>query len=510
MTYGDYEFSPVPMVTIGKQYNKRGDGRRIGALLNVGLDGTLTPLPTGVAGFTNTIGKMNELRDALNQDGCPFVIKCDTTVLWSGNPRVGDINFGETNNNWTQSISYNLDLEFDDELNNEDSVLSPSTTPAYIEEFSDTWSMEFGEDVVKYDWNLPTVGRDASPSILRVTHEISAKGKTHYTDCGTAVDAWYGARSYVSSGLSGGITSPNQDDYWEQLQSNLILNISTGNFPIPYNHMRNNNIDKAGGTCSVSESWLVLETGVGIAGNAIEDFTINSQQSVDDNLTTISIDGTIQGLETRSYWSNPSADNFTIAETKYTSASGYWDTIKGRLLYRAQLVNDTLDKPLGVRSLHTRPKSLSVGHSPTKGVISYNYTFDDRPSNCITGALSEIITFNDNNPTDVFAEVAVLGRQLGPVLQDVNTVTASTRDISIELVTAPSTSCSAGMRVIPNDVRSDVEDLLCLIQTELATAYTQVFKNTDTENWNAKQGRYTRNVGWTYQSCLVTPDTSFC
>ena len=49
--------------------------------------------------------------------------------------------------------------------------------------------------------------------------------------------------------------------------------------------------------------------------------------------------------------------------------------------------------------------------------------------------------------------------------------------------------------------------MLCAFQTGLTDAYGQVFKVQDSENWNPKTGRYSRNVEWTYQDCNGTPST---
>src|SRR5690606_3496765 len=144
---------------------------------------------------------------------------------------------------------------------------------------------------------------------------------------------------------------------------------------------------------------------------------------------------------------------------------------------------------------------------------TYTYEYDDRPCNFVTGALSEVITINDNDPTDVFASLTVLGRAAGPILQDIGTVTAATREVSIELVMAIPTGCDSGNCgvLITSSPRNQVNNLLCCLEGELTDAYNQVFKSQDTSSWSPKTGRYTRTVQWTYTNCSGdAPSTSFC
>jgi len=502
MTYGDYSFSPVPMVNISKQYLKTEDGTKLGTLFSMGLNGTLTPVPGNAAGISNTIPLVDTLREALAVEGCPFVIMCNSDVLWSGHPRINDINFAESSNNWVETIPYTITLDFDVEGSGED----PSLTPPFIQSASEDWSLEFAQDSSKFSWTLPSTGADSNPYILNITHSISANGVRHYTGCDTVEkEPWEYAKDYVISKLSNGTDSA----FNEQLAATGVINLDVGTFG-QYNHMRVQNTSKAGGSYSVTESWIVMDTGTGIPGHSIEDFTVSVEQGITSDMTTVTVEGSIQGVETVDFGSTSGAYNIT--ETKYAAASEYWGVVQDRVPNRAALIHtDAVAGKTTIRSLNTQAMSSRVGHNPTKGVISYSYTYDDRPSNCITGAISEIITVNDQNPTDVFASITVLGRAAGPVLQDINTQTAATRDITIELITAPVESCTAlALGHPPNNVEEDVQALLCLFEQRFATAgYSQYFKHVDTESWNPKQGTYSRQVGWTYQACTM-PGTSLC
>jgi len=333
--------------------------------------------------------------------------------------------------------------------------------------------------------------------VLSMTHSVSAKGIKNLTGCSTYdKEAWEEAKDYVVSKLSTGADAA----FYEHLAETGVMNLSVEDFT-SYNHARTVNKEVDAGMFSVTETWLVMDSGAGIPGNALEDFTITTNKAIDNGMTAVTVEGSIQGVETRDYGSD--SGDFLVSETKYQAASGYWAIVKTRLPCRATLIHTNfVAGENNIRALNSAEVSRQIGHSPTKGVITYSYTYDDRPSNCITGAYTEMITVIDNNKTDVFAEIAVLGRQAGPVLQDVNTVTATTREVHIELITPPAEGCTAALlQTIPNNVAADVVTLLTGFQDELTTAYDQVFKHLDTESWSPKDGRYNRQVGWTYQSC---------
>lgn len=491
MTYGDYAFSPVPLVNISKEYLSTEDQRKVGVVFNMSLDGTLTPVPSQ-SGIVNNIDLMRELREGLNQDGCLFLIKCDDTVLWSGNPIVGDINFSPSNNNWVETVPYSVNLIFAVEGSGEDFSSAP-----YIESVNEDWSMEFVDGYNYFTWNIPTVGTDSGPYVLRMSHTVSAKGRTVYNDCASGVSAITYAKSYV-----GGLLS-SSDDAIDQLDSSAF-GLNTSIFTA-FNHMRKEVSSNYAGTYTVEENWLVFGSGAGVPGNALEDFTVTITQDNNQNdLDNISINGVVEGLEETSY-----GGSYSVDTTKYDSALTYWGVVKNRLYSRCQQVYNTDGS--NSRTLNTSVLNSSIGHNPSKGTINYSYTYDDRPSNCITGANFELIEIVDNNPTDVFAQLTILGRALGPILQDINTITASSRSVSIETVGPPAEGCTAAtLRTVPNNIQTDVQTLLCSFETELTGTYDQVFKTTDAENWNPKSGRYSRSVSWTYQGCSITGTTALC
>lgn len=480
MTYGAYSFSPVPLMTLSRELQKTADeGSILGELYSISLRGTLV-IPSSTGSLSVIKQKQDELLTAFSGDGKLFELKCGSTTLLQAYPRIRGISFDE--GVWVFQSPYSIELEFDES--------APGSGTSFVQDATEDWSIEFGEQS-KWSWTLPAgSGTDTNPYRLRITHSLSATGKSRYTAAGLPKKAWEHARDYVIPRL--GINTG-------YISNSGVFNLDATLFSA-YDHVRTIQNNERAGTYSVVESWLVQQTGVGgVPGNAIEDFTISLRQTSDSDLTSVSIEGNIQGVETRSYGTNPG--DFTITETKYASASGTWNTVKNRLLSRANLLLDSVST---VRDLNVVPLSTSVGHNPNTGSISYAYEYNDRPSNCIAGAKSETITITDTYPTDVFARLTVLGRTIGPVLQDLNTQTESVRSLNVEAVFAPATGCPTPGNVknwFAQKPRSQVDAFISAIEADLSGDYSQFFKTEDQETWLPKEGRYSRNVSWLYQNC---------
>lgn len=510
MTYRDYSFIPVPLLNITKEFQKTDDGTPVGTVFSASLEGTLTPLPTGSIGYISVDELQDSLRSGLAEEGHRFLVQCDSTTLIEAYPRITNVEFAQSNNNWVMTCPYTINLEWDDEPNT--SGENSSLMPPYISSASEEWSIAFVEDHNCFSWTLndPSSTVDAAPYVLQVTHNISAVGKRHYgADTGNdgILDkaAWQQAQAYVTPRL--GLNT-------DRVVQTGVLNLDADVFGY-FNHIRTVNIGELGGSYGVEEKWIAFGSGIsGVPGNAHEDFTVEIRESSEDGLISVGIQGTINGLETRTYGTN--SGDFAITQCKYDAALNYWNQVKTRLYWRAEkaLENTTTSS----RGLHITPLTNSVGHAPSAGNITYNYEYNDRACNLISGAKFESIQITENHPTDIFASLVIPGRAYGPILQTLSTVGAGSKTISIECVMNPPSgdcaNCSSQLSSLlsmSNAPTGQVATILCCLQTELTDAYSQVLKTEDTSSWNPKTGRYSRNVGWTYTNCSGSPpNSSFC
>ena len=502
MTYGGYSFSPVPLLTLSKNHIKSEAGVQIGALHNATLNGSL--VATGAGGLETMTTFMHELRTAFQADGKLFSVQCDGSTVIECNPRITDINFGESPDNWTRRIPFTIALNYDTEpvgigLAGSGEDFASGLVPPFIDSATETWSMEFIEENAAYQWDTGGGSLDAGPYTLSVSHSVAAKGRRHYDQDGAVSrQAWEEAKAYVTPllGIDNVIVAGEG-----------VLNLEIVDMT-PYNHMRTNEVDELGGNFSVTETWILVNSGSTIATNALEDFTATVRTSLESDITTVGIDGTIQGLETVSF--GTTTGDYSISEFKYDSASTYWDIVKTRLLGRVNFVGDTIAS----RNFNPTALNTSVGHNPTKGVISYSYEYDDRPCNFVPNSLFESIVIADDNPTDVFAELTVLGRAVGPILQEISTVTSFKRSVSIDLImpiAAANCASYSNISVLVDAAPSgEVNNLLCALEVDLTGAYSQVFKSQDSASWDLKAGKYSRQVEWTMGDCSGAIDTSFC
>ena len=68
MSYGDYSFSPRPLISFDKQFIKTEAGSGLGTLYSIQLEGFV--LQTGNSfSVDTTFTELYELRDALDADG---------------------------------------------------------------------------------------------------------------------------------------------------------------------------------------------------------------------------------------------------------------------------------------------------------------------------------------------------------------------------------------------------------------------------------------------------------
>lgn len=509
MSYGDYTFSPVPLVEISKEIIRTGDESPIQEVTTVQLQGTLVASDNlqSDQGLDFIKARMNALRDAFKDDCKLFLVQCGGTDIIRARPKViSPPAFTPTGNNWYATAEFTITLAFNVEVDED------TNYDANVKSVNETWSLEFDESFNQYTENIDT-GDDHIPYVLRYSHNVSAEG-IGICDTGLASGTgafekpgWQEAKDWVlprlgydasciSSGASG------------------IINVDPDVLGV-FNHMRTKTLDEVNGSFEVNETWLLVNTGTsGLAApGGLEDFTVTTTVSRSAPYTSIRVEGSIQGLENRSYGSSPG--DFSVDTDKYANALTYWNTVKNRLYARAKHVAD--NQLSLTRELHVSPVATTVSHAKAKGVINYTYEYDDRvcfllETGSLSGSvLSEIITVNDTNPTDVFVTIPILGRPTGPILQEISTVTEKKRDVSIEVLVEPPTGCSlTAWNAYRDTVKSEVENILCEFQTELTDAADQVFKHADNESWVAQQGRYSRQIGWTYQDCSGTGNTSVC
>jgi hypothetical protein len=240
-----------------------------------------------------------------------------------------------------------------------------------------------------------------------------------------------------------------------------------------------------------------------------------------------------------------SAANQLTANAYQNAASGWINDIKPYLYRRACMFMHSSDRrenyypPLSQRAnnppnnpiyskhnvLNIVPISTSEGHNPKAGTITYSYEFNNKFT-IISGVVYENISIEDNGPTDIIAEAFVLGRALGPILQNMGTTTSAKKSVTIEVGVVPPTTMN-GYFINSNEcpvwtggsvyttINQIIEGLKPFGDRDGSvfgaptTAGSRpatnmpglVFRNKDDYSWDASTGKFVRSVGWTYQQC---------
>lgn len=191
---------------------------------------------------------------------------------------------------------------------------------------------------------------------------------------------------------------------------------------------------------------------------------------------------------------------------------------------------DYLDKKENI-VLDTRFVNKTIGSDPSRGTITYSAEFNNRrAANQLKGATITSMSVQDSKPADVVAEMFVLGRKRGPILQDTGAKTAKTRQVSIEIQTPiPRSMGEFDMRysacpmwtggIIYQDLMNiidmmrpvlpdtwtpvklaDLRSKDSTIQFINGSAAGQVYIKSDDETWNPIEGRFSKNITWIYDA----------
>ncbi len=291
-------------------------------------------------------------------------------------------------------------------------------------------------------------------------------------------EAWQQAKGYILNKISNTAIGTRSGAY--QTEDGVsgtwltgfigVDGISLPNSFRGYDYKRIQSIDKTAGSFSVTETWLLVDSTVsGLEGLAagldasdpfndttenpvVETMEVSQSTSKDDGLITVEINGNIEGLARKEDWELATLKpQYNSTQTAQTTMNKYkYEQAVRRMRYLSPYLYQIAHQAVAAggtspaaqlaaspvftnTSLNPIPVSKSIVRNPTQGTISYNLTFDNRPSSCIPGALTETITVEDSHPHHIFSETPVIGRRRGPVFQDINTQSAWRRSLTIEV-----------------------------------------------------------------------------
>ena len=472
---------------------------------------------------TAIFSKQRALRALFARDGQKVEITdvVGNLTTFSCFPRIIDISF--TEGTYVDKCEYTISLEADTLLYGDEAIvvdaegtlvanqggltdenkteeeLIEDYKAAFVSDFSEDWAIEVDEAQGE---------STALPRSYRITHNLSATGKTHYTPKGDGtsekLDAWIQAKTFVQNRMSNTKTTPGYvssiNDY-----PNIMGQIGSGTLELVntyggYNHVRTENLSEHAGSYSISENWLIA------TGTAYENYNQNVSTSNTEPFINVNVDGTIKGLSQLSPSGYGGLDDTKLpnaydnALTKYNEISNYGNFGVGSHAYKR--ANNTV-----AVQLNSQPVSVSLGTNEFTGEITYSLGFNNRPTNIISGVVSETISVNDTYPGDIFAVIPVLGRSTGPILQYVGGRSEYKRDISVNL-TMDYTKIPYGYERNPlllkkpsvvEPIASQIAGLLKELSPQGEPGVRKYFVSPPSETWNPKEGTYNFNISFTYE-----------
>jgi hypothetical protein len=571
---------PAPLVTFGKNYLRSANGRTIGAEYTVSLDGTILPNKgnpvvdsgTFLSTFSSDswassstpdddpshdvdlsdsllslMAKQERIRKVFSNGEAVLVEILDLDTASKGIKFVGNvesINF-PNEGRWVQPCPYTISLtttNFETPVNTSlfDDDSTEDDFDYYIRDASESWAVEEAEEKFFRVNNSDIL--QSSVKAYKVTHNVSAVGQPAYTTSGTLDGSTY------SPSYAGGMAP------WEQasgyvynvIQSNFPSGIffptsaSTGPFDFGHSNFGTNgnnsvyilvdqkiteNIDQRAGSYNVTESFVAYPSGSFTYGiPALHTVNVDTSQG-EDGLTTVTINGTINGLNTI----NPITDAGRHTENKLLNARLFFGNLKNNVTGGISANNTAIYHTARIASesswLHPKHKSYSAGENPNGGTITYSYTYDNRPPNIINGSIIEDIQISDTYPGQNFSSTPVIGRNQ-PVLQYLNSRSEYKRSLSITISMAPFSSnwsganaaiiaadgywSAASLANIANWTYTNKPSVTNTVNfakifaaanpaNEAGVVSGRVFHSAPQESWNPKTGAYSYSIEWTYE-----------
>ena len=382
-------------------------------------------------------------------------------------------------------------------------------------------------------------------------------------------DAYLNAKKWVDDRSKLAFNSTKNDKSYSPFLT-LNENLTDYNDIHLYNHTKTVNFSVIDGTYETNDSWVAIPCGILFT----EEFTIET--STDEKyVSTVNVQGSVNGLSVTPFnqtieatgipttgtaqnrikfgtdankdgmvgtQSNTGHEHYnTLQGARYENAiSGFLNDVKPRLYERACLVVNTPDRTQDYipsqgniftenpgnpafrkqRRLNYIPVSTSEGHDPLKGIITYSHQYTNK-TKIFSGVIAESVDINVNGPGDVVSEAFIIGRPLGPVLQNLNTRTSTTKSVNIEITVVPPSSAQGFLLdqtqcpvYTGSQLFQQIEDLVeglkpygqakSTVLNFNRNAHTgNVFIKSNTYNWNPAEGKYSRSVEWVYQPCQL-------
>ncbi len=500
VAYDGKQLIPAPLLSIKPVFQRSADGTKRATSFSIQVKGKLTadrgspdpsidngdddaalstfwtssgyptdPTPTDVTADKRVArlrDKMAALVKLFKQDGLWFeVTPGDDSDPIRFQPRVGEIDFAD--GLWFNYVDYSISMEteviwFGQTDQNAGDLTQEANAP------EESWSLEPADQENRH---------------YKLSHTVTALGRKRYEDDGSGAvlaEGWEVARDLI---LGTGLISGGTSKLGFQAQFLAAAGVLDLTSHQPYNYVRSQQPDVAGGKFTVVETWFCMdpaETVTGeTAGKAYEEVTVETRGSL-EGYTVVTVNGTITGLEERN------STTYALSTTRWVNAN-----LRATAVLASPTVAQTLAETYSGVTLNPTPASTTVSRNKVTGVVQFSTQFDTRPANSDAAFLTETYTVTFENSCDIVAEIGVVQRPTGPVLQPVGSKSRSA--VSVEASITKRVQYGQPLPTAP------APDMQALAIAAIGSTPSQLYVIADRPSWNDRQGRYSRNTTFLYE-----------
>ena len=465
---------PFPRYSISREDARTGGGEALHSKFTISVSGTRTSgadITSPGARQAALMALGNEVsRAAQGGEGKLTIISYSGSTTTFTNCRIVSTDLPEQSDDsaGVQFIEYGITFE--------------SFEPAsfFLESADESWDVTMNEGPVSFQNHDP----DTAPKrTFSMSHTVSATG--HRSLSGTALvadgEAWRQAAMWVKSRLTsdplGHTSSALMGGPDSAFSGNLMDKVAGMGFDgnsmnmEAMNHLRTYNMDHGGGSYSVTDSWMLADKNQA----ATHDFDISLNIEPEAEANTVTVNGTIQGINTSAVTS--------AEEDKYANALAGLGAMKAKALPMAQSLHGGSG---AARPLRATAVSSSEGHNRATGTVTFSITFDDKEVDT-AGAVDEEVTVTYDNidgGNNVVAIIGVVDNAGGPVIQDMGTTNERKVSVSVDMTMDEDNRASRPLAAAKAKAAA----------YEPAGSYRQ----TNTETWNPETGVYNYSISWVY------------
>lgn len=529
--YGTFKLSPAPNIEYSTDIKRSEAGYMIGTVDKITLNGIIyhnsdklndVDVSSTPNSFTELIGKLNNIKSALEEDYKSLEINCDSTNIYRSDPNVTYVDSFKFSNSsdevWVQIIDYSIEISVYNTGTVQNPIINYITENNYlVSNFVDTYTITTNDENF-YEFNqnnVPSLGITHGMSFpsYTIVRTLSANGVE--TQNRSAID---NAKHFIS-----GIKNSSNHTFDLMLENLSIYDRSTKIDQNPIN-----------GVFSINDTFMAYSGTLGWT----DQYTITN--TFDQNLKrTTEIVGEVKGFDLYNSSNNALYDtilNNTFStqndiqgyvNNKFSLASGgFFNHVSPNMLSKASgsWSNNIsfyrgVTPPSGKYPINTGinpiPLSVSINYDIVNGSVRYNYTYDSRPVSAITEAISESVDISDNYSIRAYVFPEVFYRP--PIAQDMGTYSSNSKRQVTYSATFPKPFIPGNTTDITNRVKNFVKKFdpsglspLSSPSNRGPRLFSWIVDNS--ENYDVLLGKYTYSVTWEYQKAFIpaTPQpTSF-